>query len=568
MNRLRRRDLLLAGAAGVGLGTGAGFWRQRRIERRSRAAESIGAPDFILVNGTVYTVEPDRPVAEAFAVKNGSFIAVGSSRDIRDLARANTKIFDASGMTVTPGYIDCHVHPFSGGVRAVTEVDLDLRSIADAKAALAARAARTRPQDWVLGFKYDDTKYTDGRQLTREDLDEAVPRHPVRIDHRGGHVRWYNSKAFELAGVTPRTPDPPGGRIYKREGKLDGKVAETANRLFDAIVPSGSTREQRRAGVAEIARQMTAAGITTVHEGGTTPDALTAFHDAYDAGELRFRVHMMIMPGAGYEGLKAAGLSSGFGNEWLEIRGLRLGVDGSVSGRTMAMSTPYVGRPDDRGILTLTQEEANEAVEDAHRHGFQITAHANGDVAIEMILNAYERAATRWPRRDARFRIEHCTLVNPILLRRIRELGVIPEPFSTYVHYHGEKWAEYGEEKLRWMFAMRSFLDSGIATAIGSDYVPGPFEPLMGIQSMVTRKDLQGRVWGANQRISVDEAIRCSTYNGARASYQEGVKGSIKAGKFADFVVLADDPHTVDPDAIKHIKVIKTVVGGKTAYEA
>jgi predicted amidohydrolase YtcJ len=231
----------------------------------------------------------------------------------------------------------------------------------------------------------------------------------------------------------------------------------------------------------------------------------------------------------------------------------------------MRMSTPYVGTTD-YGILTMTQKEIDEAVEDGHRNDFQIGIHANGDVTIDMVLKAYERVLQRWPDPNRRHRIEHCTLVNPDLLKRIKACGCIPTPFWTYVYYHGEKWSEYGDDKLRWMFAHRSFLDTGIAVPGASDYGPGPFEPLMAIQSMVTRRDYRGREWGPNQKVTVDEAIRIGTINGARASSEEAIKGSITAGKLADFVVLEKDPHSVDPNEIKDIRIARTVVGGRTMY--
>ncbi len=396
-----------------------------------------------------------------------------------------------------------------------------------------------------------------------------MPNHPVYVSHRGGHIYWYNTKAFELAGVDASTPDPPGGKIYKENGQLSGKIAENANRLFRHVRPTGSTREQRQAGVTLISEKMTAAGLTTVHEGGGNVDNLVAYQDAYHAGELRFRVHMMVSGQSSdcLEGLYMSGVYSGFGHEWIEIRGAKWLADGSASGRTMAMSTPYVGRPDDYGILTMTQEETDEAVERAHRAGFQIVIHANGDRAIDMVLNAYERAQKGWPRPDPRHRIEHCTLVNPDILKRIKALGVIPEPFSSYVHYHGDKWEEYGEERMQWMFPHKSFLDYGIQPTFGSDYVPGPYEPLMGIQSMVTRKDMEGKVWGENQKVTVSQALRIGTVNGARSSFDEDVKGSITMGKLADFVILAEDPHEIDPDRIKEIQVVRTVVGGRTMHE-
>jgi predicted amidohydrolase YtcJ len=214
----------------------------------------------------------------------------------------------------------------------------------------------------------------------------------------------------------------------------------------------------------------------------------------------------------------------------------------------------------------MTQEEIHQAVEDAHRHDFQVGIHANGDVAIDMVLKAYERALEKWPHPDRRHRIEHCSLVNPDLVRRIKATGSIPTPFWTYVYYHGEKWAQYGEEKMRWMFAHRSFLDAGIPVPGASDYPPGPFEPLMAIQSMVTRRDYKGREWGPNQRVTVDEALRIATIHGAHASYEESLKGSITPGKLADFVILEKDPHDVPPDEIKDIKVVRTAVGGRTMY--
>ncbi len=185
-----------------------------------------------------------------------------------------------------------------------------------------------------------------------------------------------------------------------------------------------------------------------------------------------------------------------------------------------------------------------------------------------MVLNAYERVQREWPREDTRHRLEHCSLVNPSLLQRIADGRYIPAPFYTYVHYHGEKWVEYGEEKMEWMFAHKSFLDYGIMVAPASDHSPGPYEPMMAIQSMVTRKDFSGHVWGPSQQITVDQALRVCTMNGAYASFEENEKGSIAAGKLGDFVILAEDPHGVDPNRIKEIHIVRTVVGCTTVYEA
>ncbi|GMV05002.1 MAG: amidohydrolase [Gemmatimonadota bacterium] len=524
------------------------------------------APDLVVLNGRVLTQDDGLPSATAFAVKDGRFVAVGSDADVRNLAApGRTQVLDAEGMTVVPGFIDAHSHPSGAGLNALKNVNTNLGSIARIQAALVERARSTPPGEWIVGYMYDDTKQEEGRPLNRRDLDAVSTQHPIVVGHRGGHTGVYNSRAFELAGVTVNTPDPFGGHFFREGGELTGKVAERARAVFD--VPSGSTREERAQGIAVICREMNAAGLTSVHQTGTGQADYVAYQDAYAAGDLTFRMYAMARGGS-WPALMEAGVRTGFGDAMLRVGSVKFAADGSASERTMAMSTPYEGRPDDYGILTMTQEEIHDVVERAHRAGWQVAIHANGDVTIDMVLNAYEHAQETWPRDDCRHRIEHCSLVNPSLLARIKAAGVIPAPFYTYAHYHGEKWSEYGEEKMEWMFAHRSFLDHGIMVAPASDHSPGPYEPLMALQSMVTRKDYAGRVWGPSQRITLDEALKVCTVHGAYASFEEAEKGSITAGKLADFVVLAQDPHDVDPDQIKNIQVVRTVVGGRTVHEA
>ena len=528
---------------------------------------STRSPDMVVLNARVYTVDDNHPQAEAFAIADGRFIAVGLTDDIRNLIGPSTEVLDAEGATVTPGFIDAHSHP--SGINELYGVNTNLSTVAEIQAALRAKANDTPPGRWINGFMFDDTKVVDG-PLHRTHLDAAVPNHPVNVAHRGGHTNWYNTTAFELAGITRDTPDPPDGRFTRdTDGELSGMVAENARRVFRDVgereeLTESEQRARGREGMAHISRLMTATGLTTVHDAGASRGKLVAYQDTYQAGELRHRVYSMIR--GPYEDLRDAGIATGFGDAWIRIGGVKYSADGSASERTMHMSTPFEGRPDDYGILTMSQDDSHEVVEDAHRHNWQVGIHANGDVTIAMVLNAYERVLNRWPHPDRRHRIEHCSLVNPELLRRIKATGTIPTPFWTYIHYHGEKWQEYGAAKMEWMFAHRSFLDHGIPVAGASDYTPGPFEPLMALQSMVTRKDFNGQVWGANQRITVDEGLRIGTLHGARASYEEHEKGSITAGKLADFVMLDRDPHTTDPDDIKNITVVRTVVGGRTMH--
>jgi predicted amidohydrolase YtcJ len=563
MSEITRKRFLGLGAAAAAAGA-TGY--DTAPDDRTRSHRFT--PDLVVHSGTVYTIDPDNPTAQAFAVKGDRFVAVGSNDDVLNLVGPGTEVFDASGMTVTPGFIDAHSHPPLGGIQELVNVNVGVPSIADMKGLLAARASRTPPGEWVIGFMYDDTKLAEGRAVLRTDLDEAVPNHPAVIRHRGGHTAVYNSVAFALAGITVNTPDPEGGQFYRDGGELTGKVAEGAREPLDRLIPSETTREQRRDGVSLISRKMAAAGLTSIHDTGVVTEQLVAYQDSRDAGELSFRAYLLPGWGPLFSELKAAGIRTGFGDDHIRIGAAKWGADGSASERTMSMSTPYVGRPNDYGILTMSQQEIHEVVEEAHRSGWQVGIHANGDVAIEMVLNAYERMQKEYPRDDARHRIEHCTLVTEDILKRIAAVGAIPTPFYTYVYYHGEKWDAYGEEKVSRMFAHRSFLDHGIPVAPASDYTPGPYEPLMAIQSMVTRTDYRGKVWGANQRVTVDEALKICTYNGAYASFEESSKGSIAAGKLADFVVMSQDPHEVDQTSIMDIDIVHTVRGGETTFES
>jgi predicted amidohydrolase YtcJ len=548
-------------AAGIGLPSTAAL-------AAAAPADTQSAPDYVVLNARVLTIDNNIPRAEAFAVKGDRFVAVGTTSDIRNLASSRTEIIDAEGMTITPGFIDAHSHPAGAGVNELVQVNADLRSASAIAGALRVRADATPQGQWIRAFKYDDTKLSEGRPINRFDIDALVPDHPVAVSHRGGHTSVYNSMALAMAGVTSETPDPPGGRFYRdSNGALTGLVAGPARSVFNSLIPSDSTREQRKDGVKLITELMTKSGLTSVHQTGASRNDMLAYQDARAEGNMRFRMYLFPR-GQLFNDLVNAGVRTGMGDEVFRIGAVKFTADGSASERTMRMSTPFEGRPDDYGLLYMTEEEIHESVENAHRNDFQVAIHANGDVTIEMVLNAYQRVQELWPRNNPRHRIEHCSLVNPELLTRIKNLGVIPAPFYTYIHYHGNKWVEYGEEKMRWMFAHRSFLDYGIPVAPASDYTPGPYEPMMAIQSMVTRKDFDGRIWGPNQRITIDEALRICTMNGAYASFEEDIKGSISVGKLADFVILADDPHDADPDEIKNIEIVRTVVGGTTMYGA
>ncbi len=525
-------------------------------------------PELILHNGSIFTVDSANPTAQAVAIADGRFIAVGTDAEILRLATGRTKKIDLGKKTVLPGFIDAHSHPAMSGAMHLKQIDCDLRSIAAIKSAVRQRAASTPAGKWVLGFKYDDTKTSDGRPLSMADLDEAAPNHPVLINHRGGHTNYGNSMAFRLAGVTDKTPDPQGGSFSRdASGKLTGIIKESANNFFEPLIPKTLTRDDRREGVKIISQMMAKTGVTSVHDAYGSPEDLQAYQDANDSGDLLLRVYCLI----GWmhiDKMLAAGVRTGMGNEWVRVGAMKMTCDGSISERTARLSSPYIGRPNDFGILVNNEEQLYVHARKAHEADWQIGIHANGDVGIDIVLKLYERLQKEKPRKDPRFRIEHCTVINADLINRMKNQGVIPTPFSTYVYYHGEKMKEYGAERLKNMFALRSFLDAGIRATQASDYPPGPFEPMMALQSSVTRKDIKGTPWGLEQRVTVEEAIRIGTLHGAYASYEEKRKGSIEAGKYADLVVLGRDPFKEDPSTLVTIPIERTMTGGRWVYES
>ncbi|MBC7520908.1 MAG: amidohydrolase [Sandarakinorhabdus sp.] len=569
-----RRRFLATAAAGAAMGV-AGAARAGVPAFANSARAGVGDADLIVTNARVHSVDDRMPLASAFAVRGGRFVLVGGNDDVRALAGKRTRAIDAKGMTVVPGFIDCHNHAI--GETLLYEVivgnpfDVEFFTIQSIIDKLQARAAKTPPGQWVEGFFFDDTKITDKRPLTVADLDRVSAAHPVMVLHRGGHTAFFNARAFALAGVTAATPNPPGGTFDRGpDGKLNGRVTDNAMDVLRkvGIRPAfgAAEREQRgRDGAAYMSKAYTRYGLTSVHHQGGDLAALQAIRAR---GDLLHRVSYE-STGAVLDAMIANGIRTGFGDEWIKFGAtFEHLVDGSFSERTMAMSVPFPGRlPPYYGNVAESQAALDAWVEKVHRAGIQPNCHANGDVAIGMVLSAYERAQKLYPVADPRFKITHCTLVNPDLVRRIKAVGAIPAPFTSYAYYNSDKFGFYGEELMRNAMAFRSFLDAGIPVCAGSDFFPGPFAPMMAMQGMVTRTGWDGQTWGANQRVTPAEALRISTLNGAYASFEEGSKGSITPGKLADFVMLSDDPLAVPHDKIKDIRIMRTVTGGRTVYE-
>ncbi len=543
----------------------------------ARAIEENPTPDLVVINARIATMDAARPEAQAFAVRAGRFTAVGATADIRSLAGPKTRIYDAKGMFITPGFADTHNHGdgetllydvLVGNPYEVEFVTID--SIVDK---LKAKARTLPPGTWVHGYYHDDTKLKDRRQLNVHDLDKVSSEHPVHVHHRGGHTSFYNSVAFKLAGITKNTPNPFGG-IYDKDarGELSGRVTDRARLPISKIgkeeVITPAQKDKRRMdGVAFISKKFSQYGLVHVHH--NERGVLEAMQEQRRRGNLLHRVSFEPY-GELLEAMITTGIQSGFGDDWIRFGNTsEHGVDGSLSERTMAISRPYLGiTPPFYGTLVETQEDLNQWCERVHRANIRITTHANGDVAIDRTLTACERALKLYPRADARPKINHCSYLNADLIRRIKAIGATPSEFSTYAYYNSDKFVFYGEDMMKNMMPYRDLLDAGIKPSTGSDFQPGPFAPLMAIQGMVTRKGWDGRSWGVNQRITVDEAILCSTLHGVRSACEEKDKGSITPGKLADYVVMAEDLRRIDPDKIKDVKIVQTVVDGVARYQA
>ena len=538
------------------------------------AASAACASDAIYVNGVVITVDETRPYAEAFAVTNGRFFAVGSNAEIRRLAAPGTRVVNLEGMTVTPGFNDVHLHPVGIydesspyytpwlGPESVHNMD-ELISV------LKAKADKTPEGELVTGSRYDDIKL--GRHPTRYDLDKASTRHPIQISHASGHIIVVNSYVLKASGITKETKDPPGGSLDRdSDGTPNGVIREAARGLVTRFTPrAGEPRipfDEEVKGYSRCFRGYSERGITSAGIAGGSPATFRLYQAVRDAGG-GVRMGFMFSE-ASFPALQAMGIKSGFGDDRLRITSIKVFHGNSFSGRTCWLSEPYSDRPGYYGIPPgRSQEDLDKAFQAMHDAGFQIATHSNGDREIDMVLTAIERAQAKNPRPDARHRIEHASVMDQALLDRAKKDGVILV-FHSYMWEHGDKLKSYGDSRLRMVHAYRTAIDMGIHVAGHSDSTVSAADPLLRIQDMVTRKGQDGKVYGGNQRVSVEEAIKVWTLDGAYATFEENTKGSIMPGKLADFVVLRRDPRKVASDSIKDIVVDSTYVGGERVWQA
>lgn len=514
-------------------------------------------------NGHVVTVDANQPTADAFVVEGDRFLAVGPALELSGLIGPGDRRVSLGGQTVIPGLIDAHVH-FSWFSFGLTDVNLDGVSTLDGAVALAReRATTTAPGTWIRGFGFNPNVWH--RWPTRVDLDTAVPDHPVIFSAKDGHSLWVNSEALRRAGVTASTPVPPGGQIHRDEhGEPTGILQETANNLIWAAVPGRSRQEYLDA----IRRGLAAAnrvGITGVHD----MDPVECFHavqSLHAREELTVRFFKQI-PESTLEAAIAAGLTTGFGNEWVRTGCLKLFSDGSLGSQTAHMLEPFVGRPGFLGVPTHTPQELDRLIGTAVDHDIAVAVHAIGDAANRTVLDAFAKVAGSSRHKGLRHRIEHAQLLSEPDLPRFAALDIIASVQPSHAPSDRYTADRFWGDRCHLAYPFQSLLRSGAHLAFGSDVPVEPLDPLAGIHAAVWRKRLNepaSEPWQPAERLTVAQALRGFTLGAAYASGEERLKGSIAAGKLADFVVLTHDIMSGEEEPLRTVRPQATVVGGRT----
>jgi len=538
--------------------------------------------DLVLLNGKVVTVDPKDTVAEALAVKAGRIVRVGTSEEVKELVSEETKVIDLKGKTLLPGFIDTHCHPALGGTE-IFEVNCrspPVKSIKEILEKIREKAEKMSKGEWIRARNYNENKLLERRHITRWELDQVAPNNPVFVSKETGHLYVVNSKALELAGITKDTPDPPGGKIDRalKTGEATGLLYETAAMKVMDLIPPYDVGQIKK-GLKHVFRRFLEWGLTTIHQATAIPVSIKACQELLAAGEMPIRMNLMVgtLPGIlpSYEAdvnllhlLVKLGLQSGFGGDKLKIMSLKLIADGSGSGGSAAVYTPQHRGTKELGILVTSPEKLTEQVIKAHKAGLRVSIHAIGDRGIDVALDAIEAALREHPTVGMRHRIEHCSVCTPKQWERIKKLGVVPSSSIGYMWGVGDDYIEnFGPERLRWLHPHRSYIDNGIIASGNSDWPVSTADPLKQIYSAVTRKTKTGQSFDERERITVLEAIRTYTWNGAHAGCEEDVKGTIEHGKLADMVVLSDDILTVPEEKIKDIKIDMTIVGGEIVYQ-
>jgi predicted amidohydrolase YtcJ len=536
-------------------------------------AQGKPTADLIITNARVWTVDKAHPTAQAVAVFGDRIIAVGSKVDVEVLRGVETKVVDAGGKLLIPGFNDAHVHFVGGGLQLDSVQLNDAASPGEFVRRIGEQAKKTPKGEWIQGGDWDETKWNPSGLPTKELIDPVTPDNPAFLGRYDGHSALANSTALRLAGITSQTPDPPGGAIVRdAQGNPTGDLKDAAMDLVFKVIPPLS-HEQRLRAVRRALEYAASLGVTSVqHMDPDYPD-IAAYAELLQFGELTTRIYAAPLIDQVDDQVKI-GIRHAFGGPSLRIGAVKAFADGSLGSRTAYFFDPFSDEPGNHGLLAEGMQPLSlmrDRMMRADAAGLQICTHAIGDQAISTILDLYTDVVRAHPGMERRFRIEHAQHMAAKDFARFAQLDVIAS-VQPYQAIDDGRWAEarIGHDRASRTYAFRTFLNHGVHLAFGTDWDVAPLNPMLTIYGAVTRATLDGKNpngWFPEQKLTIAEAVEAYTIGSAYAEFQENEKGSITPGKLADMVLLSEDILSLDPAKIRDVKVLKTIVGGKVVWD-
>jgi predicted amidohydrolase YtcJ len=531
-------------------------------------AQERPAADLIITNAAVWTADKERPKAEAVAVIGERIVAVGSSARVDMWRGGNTRVIDARGRLLLPGFNDSHVHFVSGGMQ-LDNVDLKVTSGPEEFARRIAEHANKLPKgEWVLGGDWDEQRWSPAVLPTRQLIDQLTPDRAVFVNRYDGHMALANSVGLRLAGVTAKTPDPPGGVIVRdSKGNPTGLLKDAAMSFVTKVVPPIS-RERRMRAVRRALEHAAALGVTSVQDMNPEYADIAAYAELAEKNALTTRIYAA-PPLENWNDQAKIGARRAFGSAFLRVGAVKGYMDGSLGSATAYFFEPFQDDPKNRGLLMNPVALIRERLTSADKAGLQLCVHAIGDQAISLLLDEFERLSKVPARAERRLRVEHAQHMAAKDFKRFADLKVIAS-MQPYHAIDDGRWAEKRiGKRIRSTYAFRTFLDNGVRLAFGTDWSVAPLDPMWTIYAAVTRRTLDDKNpdgWVPEEKITVEETVEAYTVGSAYAEFQEAEKGSITVGKLADMVLLSDNILQINPVAIKDVKVDLTVVGGKITH--
>jgi predicted amidohydrolase YtcJ len=537
-------------------------------------AQRKPAADLIIANANIWTVDAGQPQAEAVAVLGERIVAVGSNAEIEQWRGPQTRVINAEGKRLVPGFNDAHVHFISGGMQLDAVQLKDATSAEEFARRIGERAKASVKGEWILGGNWDETKWNPASLPTKQLIDELTPDNPVFVTRYDGHMGVANSLALRMARITAKTPDPPGGTIVRdAQGDPTGALKDAATGLVEKVIPP-LTHDQRIRIIKRSMNHAASLGVTSVQHMVADNEDIAAYAELLDKGELTTRIYAAPLI-THVDDLAKMGTRRAFGGPYLRIGALKAFADGSLGSGTAYFYEPFLGQGANRGLLSDEMQPPSlmqDRILEADSAGLQLCIHAIGDQAISMILDMYAETQKVHGPADRRFRIEHAQHMAAKDFQRFADLHVIAS-VEPYHAIDDGRFAEgkIGRDRASRTYAFRTFLDHGVRLALGTDWEVAPLDPMQTIYAAVTRATLDGKNpggWFPDQKLSAKEAIEAYTMGSAYAEFQEKEKGSITAGKLADMVLLSEDILQIAPEQIQKVRVLKTILGGRVIFES